>query len=80
MSIDNTELAHRFAYHAPRDEATVKAHEAIRTAARDFATIVGDVLPDDRPRESALVYTKIEEAMMWANAAIARSESGVTGG
>lgn len=80
MSIDNKELATRFAYHAPRDEATVKAHEAIRAAARDFATLAADPLPADRPRENALVSTKIEEAMMWANASIARSEAGVTGG
>lgn len=80
MSIDNNELAHRFAYHAPRDEATVKAHERVRELLGAAAQELEALLPADRPREQAQTMTKLEEAMMHANAAIARSRIGGDGG
>lgn len=76
----NEEIAHRFAYHPPRNEAAVKAHERVRELLGDVAQELDALLPADRPREKALVQTKLEEAMFDANAAIARSKMGVTGG
>lgn len=76
----NEEIAHRFAYHPPRDEAAVKAHERVRELLGAAAQELDALLPVDRPREKAQTMTKLEEAMMHANAAIARSTSEVTGG
>ena len=76
----NEEIAHRFAYHAPRDEATVRAHERVRELLGDAAQELDALLPADRPREKALTQTSLEKAMMWANAAIARSRMGVSDG
>lgn len=76
----NEEIAHRFAYHPPKNEATVKAHERVRKALGDLAQELDALLPADRPRERALTQTSLEDAMMWANAAIARSRMGVADG
>lgn len=80
MGIDNTELAHRFEYHPPKDQAAVQGHEAVRARLYQTAAFLNERLPEDRPRECALVQTHLEEAMMWANAAIARSRTGVNDG
>lgn len=76
----NEEIAHRFAYHAPKNEATVKAHEKVRKLLGDLAQELDALLPADRPREKAQTQTHLEEAMFAANAAIARSRTGVEGG
>lgn len=76
----NEEIAHRFAYHPPKNEATVKAHERVRQLLGEAAQELDALLPADRPREKALTQTSLEDAMMWANAAIARSRTGVAGG
>lgn len=67
------ELAHRFKYH-PAESATVAgAHEVIREDAGIFAQSVLQLCPMGRERSAAI--TKIEEAMFWANAAIARGSA-----
>jgi hypothetical protein len=76
----NEEIAHRFAYHPPKNEAAVKAHEKVRALLGDLAQTLDELLPADRPREKALTQTHLEDAMMWANAAIARSRLGVQDG
>jgi hypothetical protein len=65
------DLCHRFTYHAPK-EGQPEKYTRIRDAARDFAILVGDLVPQSR--EQSIAFTKIEEAVMWANAAIARRE------
>ena len=62
-------LAHRFAYHAP-DETKGAQHAQVRSIIGDVADVLDDLLPEGR--EKALAFTKLEEAMFWANAAIAR--------
>lgn len=69
--IDPAELAHRFAYHPPKDSDTARAHETVRSEAGDLAALANELLPDGR--EKATAFTKLEEFMMWANAAIARA-------
>lgn len=68
--MDSADLDHRFAYHAPPDDATVQAHQLIRRGCRDLATAINHAAPDGR--EKSLAITSLEEVMMWANAAIAR--------
>ncbi len=63
------DLERRFTYHPPR-EGQPADFKAIRNRARRMAETVDDLCPDGR--EKALAITKIEEAVMWANAAIAR--------
>lgn len=69
--IDPAELAHRFAYHPPATDATVNAHETVRREAGDLAALANELVPDGQ--EKALAMTKLEEFMMWSNAAIARA-------
>lgn len=66
------DIQHRFAYHPPKDQAAIKAHERIRNYLGQLATELDETLPAGR--EKALAITKIEEAMFWANAAIARAK------
>lgn len=66
----NTELRHRFDYHPPQTASAVKAHETVRSQCLELATVVEMLVPPGR--EQSLAIKKIEEAMMWANAGIAR--------
>ena len=68
---DRQELENRFTYHPP-NESKVELYEALRQDGHEFAKLVDQFVPDGR--EKALALTKIEEAVMWANAGIARSK------
>lgn len=61
-----------FSYPAPTDDA-VALHETIRNEGKRFAELIDDECPASR--EKSLAMTKLEEAVMWANAAIARNIS-----
>lgn len=63
------ELDIRFTYHQPK-EGQPKVYESIRKIAKDFAAYIIIAVPDSR--EQSLALTKLEEAVFWANAAIAR--------
>ena len=65
------DLENRFTYHAPKDGQPVK-YETIRQYGKALAIIIDKYCPDSR--EKSLAVTKIEEAVMWANASIARNE------
>jgi hypothetical protein len=63
-------LDERFAFH-PADTAEKREqHETIRGASHPHAPRIDEALPDGREKATAL--TKLEEAMFWANAGIAR--------
>lgn len=66
----SNDIDHRFKHHPPSPEKIIR-HTEIRAAARACAEEIEKHCPDSR--EKALAMTKIEEAMMWANAAIARA-------
>lgn len=70
--MDSAELAHRFNYHPPRTPDVAHAHESVREQCTQLAAFLNSALPDGR--EKALAITKIEEAMFWANASIARQQ------
>ena len=60
-----------FTYHPPKDGQFEK-YEGIRATARGLAELINTYCPDSR--EKSLAITKLEEAVMWANASIARNE------
>jgi hypothetical protein len=64
------DLSKRFEYHPPRTEM----HQDVRSECLSIALSFNESLPEGR--EKALAITKLEEAMFWANAAIAREISG----
>ena len=68
---DAAELARRFTHHPPKGDQGIR-HEMIRDRALDLAAFIAEKTPASR--EQSLALTKIEEAVMWANAAIARRE------
>lgn len=67
--IEAKDINNRFSYHAP-DEDAIISHEHIRFDAKIYADTINRYCPDCR--EKSLALTKLEEAVMWANAAIAR--------
>jgi hypothetical protein len=67
QTIDNN-----FSYHAPNEEQRL-AYEKLREAAKDVAILIADYCPEGR--EKSLAMTHLENAVMWANAAIARNQS-----
>lgn len=75
--LSSDEVQKRFGYHQPGSTDVADAHETVRaicaTAASDLHDAVESV-SDDHGREFSIVLTKLEEAMMWANAAIARNQ------
>jgi hypothetical protein len=64
-----SELDLRFTYHPPKDGQSEK-YERIRAEARCLAATISGLAIDCR--EASLAITKLEEVVMWANAAIAR--------
>jgi hypothetical protein len=68
---DHADLAQRFAYHPPSTPETVQAHERVRALLGEAAQQLGALLPDGRER--SLAITHLEDALMWANASIARN-------
>jgi hypothetical protein len=63
------DIQNRFSYHRPTDDKVID-HSHVREELCTTALFLNDKLPEGR--EKALAITKLEEAMFWANAAIAR--------
>lgn len=65
------QIAASFVYHPPKDDQAVRY-----VAIRDHAKIIADLIVRTTPpsREQSLALTNLEQAVMWANAAIARNE------
>lgn len=64
------DLENRFTYHPPVDEKRAYQHQLVREMCRETAEFFTETLPEGR--EQSLAVTKLEEAMFWANAALAR--------
>lgn len=69
--LQQAELDRRFTYHPPKPGQPERYVE-IRAAARQLAEAVVRCSPPSR--EQSLALTKVDEVVMWANAAIARRE------
>lgn len=69
--MDTGQLAHRFAYHPPSAPEIIAKHEQVRGGCAYLAQLLNEMI-DKECREKSLAITAIEEAMFWANAAIAR--------
>lgn len=67
---DPDELANRFTYHPPKGDQ-VQRYETIRAEAMRFAEYIDALAAPSRER--SLAMTKLEESVMWANAAVARA-------
>lgn len=67
------ELKERFNYHRPPNERVTDAHDFARNTLHSTASVILDKLPEGR--EASVFLTKMEEAMFWANAAIARNHA-----
>jgi hypothetical protein len=60
-----------FTYHAPKP-GQPERYTALRDSAKELALRIMNMCPFSRER--SLAETKLEESVMWANAAIARNE------
>lgn len=64
-------IAHDFDYHPPSSDDIRRAHEQARDILKRTALVL-TALVDKPCREQSLMLTKLEEALFWTNAAIAR--------
>lgn len=67
----NEQFENNFKYHSPKEGQTER-YQMIRDKVKELAYLIDGNCPNSR--EKSLAITKIEEAMMWANASIARNE------
>ena len=67
-------LDNNFIYHAPSPDQ-VSRYQVIRDTAKKFAELILSDTPESR--EQSLALTNLEQAVFWANAAIARNEQEV---
>ena len=65
------QIENNFKYHAPK-EGQQEKYQELREKGKGLVCLIEAFCPDSR--EKALAITKIEEAIMWANASIARNE------
>lgn len=64
-------IENNFTYHAPQADQPER-YTLIRDTARNLALLLAQTCPESR--ELSLALTALEEAVMWANASIARNE------
>jgi len=69
--MDSAMLEKNFKYHAPKDDQPQR-YVAIRESGKELARLI--MAYSHPSREQSLALTKVEEAIMWANAGIARNE------
>jgi hypothetical protein len=72
MATSAPEIRDRFRHHAPKTQARIDAHEGIRERSAALAVWLNEALPESR--EKSLALTALQEAAMWANAAVAIHE------
>lgn len=65
------EIETRFTYHQPKGDQPQR-YVQLRAQAKELAESIQALTPPSR--EQSLALTNLEQAVMWANAAIARRE------
>jgi hypothetical protein len=70
-SKSNEKIEKGFTYHAPQGDQPER-YVKLRDKAKELAYEFQELCPESR--EKSLAITKLEEAVMWANASIARNE------
>ena len=65
------QIENNFTYHAPKP-GQAERYTALREKAKEFALLIVELTPASR--EQSLAITELENAVFWANAAIARNE------
>lgn len=66
------QIIHNFTYHPPFGTQLAR-YTTLREDAKSLAISIQTRCPDSR--EKSLALTKLEEAVFWSNAAIARNET-----
>jgi hypothetical protein len=66
-------MDNRVKHHPPKSDETVRRHQAAREAANSLLEAI-EILSWGPSRESSLAATKVEEALFWLNAEIARNQ------
>ena len=69
LPLDDVELLTRFRYHSPKKDQPQR-YEALRFTMLEAARLILESTVECR--EQSLAITHLEQAAMWANAAIAR--------
>lgn len=67
----NPLIENHFTYHPPQGDQPAR-YAALREKAKEFTYMIQALCPDCRERDVA--SERIEEAVMWANASIARHD------
>lgn len=68
MPLTNDEIHERFKHHPPTPER-IEDHQTVRDSSETLAHTFNSLLPESR--EKSLALTAVQEAAMWANAALA---------
>jgi len=73
VSFDNTyDVERNMTNHPPKDDTVIHTYEQIRSEFKELATLIDQTCPTSR--EKSLVFTNLEQALMWAIASIARKD------
>lgn len=72
-AVSVTDLAKRFTFTEPASEDISDLHDDIREQCLGLAEFFNDKCPAGRELSTAIA--RVEEAMFWANAAVARNSS-----
>lgn len=70
--MDHEELTRRFRHHPPSNDTVIQAHGRIRISCEALAVLFNELLVEGR--EKSLALTRLDEAAMYANASIARTQ------
>jgi hypothetical protein len=68
--IQRNRIETNFSYHPPHSDLPQR-YEEIRARGKELALFLAEVTPESR--EQSVALTKLEEVVMWANAALARN-------
>lgn len=74
--LTDDEINSRVHYHRP-SEAAKQRHERIREMVAETIRTICEAVPEGREQSTAI--TKVEEAMFWSNAGIARNHDKIPG-